>query len=73
MSDPIYYCKTCGRSVNVMDYQYGRGFPPDKAKRALKKMHNPDAPIQCAKFDPQYRVGLGFHGPIMGQQPEPPR
>jgi hypothetical protein len=51
---PTYTCNDCGRVVVVrMD---GRGFPPDIAKRKLKKMCKDDG---CPCSDPKYLAGIG--------------
>ena len=53
MTDPFYHCGICRRVVPV-DY-YARGFPPDAAKRKLKRQCNA-AGCDC---DPKYMAGVG--------------
>lgn len=65
MSEPTQTCAECGRSVTVTPD--GRGFPPDIAKRKLKRL--------CVAADclsrPVYRAGLHIGGPITGQAAPP--
>ena len=60
-SDPTVTCKTCGAVVVVSPY--GRGFPPDNAKRKLAKLCKANGHTS----DPQYMAGLGFRGRVIGQ------
>jgi len=52
MSEPVQTCRLCGRSVVVV--QGGRGFPPDVAKRKLRKLCAADG---CA-CEPEYTAGI---------------
>ena len=52
MSEPAYSCAECGRKVVVVPD--GRGFPPDIARRKLRKLC---AAAGCA-CKPSYRAGL---------------
>jgi hypothetical protein len=54
MSGPTQTCQACGRVEPVR--QDGRGFPPDIAKRRLRKRCK-EAGCAC---DPQYRAGVQF-------------
>jgi hypothetical protein len=60
MSGPTQTCQACGRVETVR--QDGRGFPPDIAKRRLRKRCK-EAGCAC---DPQYRAGVRFGGPVTG-------
>jgi hypothetical protein len=59
--EPKQTCQLCGSSVTVTPD--GRGFPPDVAKRKLKKICNSKG---CKSF-PQYTAGLALGGPVTGQ------
>lgn len=61
MSQPTQTCQKCGR-VEVVR-MVGRGFPPDVAKRRLKKRCKEAG---CAS-EPRYLAGLAFGRPIVGQ------
>lgn len=52
MSEPVVYCKLCGRTMVVQPA--GRGFPPDTAKRKLARACKA-AGCACA---PQYQAGV---------------
>jgi hypothetical protein len=52
MSEPAMTCTLCGRRQVVRPD--GRGFPPDIAKRKLRKLCNA-AGCRC---DPVYRAGI---------------
>ena len=53
MSEPTQTCQECGRVEVVRPY--GRGFPPDIAKRRLKKRCN----AAGCPSKPAYRAGIG--------------
>lgn len=59
--NPIVYCEKCGMTRDCMKHQRAE-FPPDAAKKWLKKRHgNCDGEIK-------YRAGLGgLRGHIVGQ------
>lgn len=59
---PMQRCQRCGLTEVVKPD--GRGFPPDIAKRRLKKKC---AHIGCPS-DPIYSAGLDFPPTIYGQQ-----
>lgn len=62
-AEPTITCTLCGRQLIVtLD---GRGFPPDIARRKLRKICKAN---DCA-CDPVYRAGIRLRGPITGQQP----
>jgi hypothetical protein len=64
MTQPTQTCLLCGRvEVVRMD---GRGFPPDIAKRRLRK-RCAEAGCPC---DPKYLAGFAFGGPIRGMTAE---
>lgn len=67
VSAPTQTCRLCGR-VEVVR-QDGRGFPPDIAKRRLKKACSEAG---CPS-EPQYLAGFAFGGPTAEQTPETPR
>ena len=52
MSEPTVTCVLCGRSRVVQPD--GRGFPPDIAKRALRKVCKANG----CQSDPRYRAGV---------------
>ena len=54
---PDQNCKICGRNEPVVPD--GRGFPPDIAKRKLKKRCNANG----CKSDPQYTADVYFGRP----------
>jgi len=56
MSEPRQTCKLCGNSVEVSPFV--NGFPPDAAKRKLKKLCR-DNGCEC---DPQYTAGFDLRG-----------
>lgn len=56
MSEPTQTCLRCGR-VEIVRPD-GRGFPPDIAKRKLRKACKENG-CPC---EPQYRAGLSFGG-----------
>lgn len=58
MKDPTVACKLCGRTTIVQPD--GRGFPPDIAKRRLRKACKANG-CEC---DPVYTAGV-----IVGQRP----
>lgn len=61
MSEPTVTCALCGRSrVVVPD---GRGFPPDIAKRKLRK----DCQANGCSCDPQYWAGVTIGSRAEGQ------
>lgn len=62
MSGPVQTCQLCGRTVAVTPD--GRGFPPDIAKRKLKRLCSLS---NCAS-DPKYTAGFAFGGHITGQE-----
>ena len=59
MSEPRVTCDKCGRRAVVV--QTGRGFPPDVARRKLRKL------CRAAGCDgePQYRAGID---PVLARQ-----
>ena len=59
--EPTQTCALCGR-VEVVNV-YGRGFPPDAAKKRLRKL----CAANGCPCDPQYMAGVRFSGPVMGQ------
>ena len=62
MSAPTQTCTLCGRvEVVRMD---GRGFPPDIAKRRLRKA----CKAAGCPSEPQYRAGVQVGGRITGQE-----
>ena len=61
MSNPTQTCTTCGRSRDCMLHM--RGFPPDGAKRWLKRT----CPNGGAGCEIKYRAGFELRGPIVGQ------
>lgn len=62
MSEPTVTCALCGRSQAVVPS--GRGFPPDTAKRKLRKICQAGG---CSS-DPQYRAGFIMGGRATGQE-----
>jgi len=58
MSEPTVTCDKCGRQQVV--HPDGRGFPPDIAKRKLRKACRANG----CDGEPQYRAGL-----LIGQRP----
>jgi uncharacterized protein CbrC (UPF0167 family) len=52
MSQPVQTCQLCGRAETVTPD--GRGFPPDIAKRRLKKWCNANG----CKSEPKYTAGM---------------
>ena len=54
MSEPTQTCELCGRAETVRPD--GRGFPPDIAKRKLKRWCN----AQGCPSQPVYRPGFSF-------------
>jgi len=52
MSEPTVTCDQCGRQLIVQPD--GRGFPPDTAKRELRKQCRDNG----CDGEPQYRAGL---------------
>jgi len=59
--EPTVTCDQCGRRIVVV--QSGRGFPPDIAKRKLRKACRTDG----CQGEPQYRAGI-LIGPRPGGQ-----
>lgn len=51
-SEPTYACRLCGWTVTVRPD--GRGFPPDIAKRKLKRLCKADG-CEC---EPTYQAGF---------------
>lgn len=62
MSAPTQTCALCGRGLVVRPD--GRGFPPDIAKRKLKKWCNANG---CPS-EPQYRAGVIVGPRAKGQE-----
>jgi len=62
MSEPTVTCALCGRRQIVKPD--GRGFPPDIAKRALRK----ECKANGCQSDPQYRAGVIVGPRPFGQQ-----
>lgn len=60
-STPHQWCLGCGANRDVTLHQYGRGFPPDKAKNYLKKQC-PRKGERACKFT--YRAGV-----VIGPRP----
>lgn len=60
MRGPIQTCQLCGREETVTPD--GRGFPPDIAKRKLRKKCKANG----CKSDPVYTAGFAVGGPIRG-------
>jgi len=58
MSEPTVTCDKCGRQAVVSPYV--RGFPPDVAKRKLRKLCRADG----CDGEPQYMAGL-----LLGPRP----
>jgi hypothetical protein len=50
---PTQTCQLCGDYIVVRDT--GRGFPPDVAKKALRK----SCKAKGCDCDPKYRAGIG--------------
>ncbi len=65
MSYPVQICQLCGRSIAVVPD--GRGFPPDIAKRKLKRLCS----LSNCRSEPKYTAGFSFGGPITGQDVTP--
>lgn len=61
MSEPIQTCQLCGRVEAVMPV--GRSFPPDAAKRRLKKR----CEAAGCNSQPQYTAGVALGGPAVAQ------
>ena len=61
MSEPTQTCKLCGRQVIVRPV--GNTFPPDAAKRRLRKRCN----AAGCPSKPTYTAGIAFRGPATGQ------
>ncbi len=61
-NEPTYSCRLCGRVVVVR--RDGRGFPPDIAKRKLKRLCKADG----CKCDPTYLAGFAIGSRIVGQE-----
>lgn len=59
--EPTVTCALCGRRMVVQ--QTGRGFPPDVARRKLKKACVADG-CEC---EPVYRAGVVLRLPATGQ------
>lgn len=53
MSDPTMSCDLCRRRVPVV--ATGRGFPPDSARRKLKRL----CAANGCTCSPSYRAGVG--------------
>ena len=62
MTEPTVTCALCERSVIVRPD--GRGFPPDIAKRKLRKLCKAEG-CQC---EPVYRAGILLGGRVTGMQ-----
>lgn len=60
--EPTVACSLCGRSQVVTPD--GRGFPPDIAKRKLRKVCR----AAGCESDPKYTAGVVPRGPITGQE-----
>ena len=65
MSEPVQTCQICGQSVIVQPD--GRGFPPDIAKRKLKRLCKAAGCVS----NPQYTAGFGFGTRPSGQAGSP--
>lgn len=61
MSEPYQVCELCRRSVAVVPD--GRGFPPDIAKRKLKRLCS----LSNCPSQPKYYAGFIISEPIQGQ------
>lgn len=64
MSEPTQTCELCGLVEVVTPYD--RGFPPDAAKRRLKRRCNADGCLS----KPTYLAGIRLAQPVTGQAEE---
>jgi hypothetical protein len=64
MNDPIKFCTVCQRRRNCMLHAGGRGFPPDKAEKWLRRTC-PNGGTLCQI---SYRAGTGIRSRWVGQQ-----
>jgi hypothetical protein len=66
MSEPVQTCQLCQRSVIVTPD--GRGFPPDIAKRKLRKLCNADGCVSSPRYTAGFSLGQRASGQAAGAE-----